>query len=62
MANIPTQEQVAKLHKQSRDAISKKRRVQKKQGKGFVDYGQGVIPERVWQNLPGKTLDKSEGV
>lgn len=58
MANVPNQEHVARLRKQSRDADSKKRRAQKKQGKDFVNYGQGVIPEKVWQNLPGKTEGK----
>ena len=54
MAQVPTNEYVGKIRKQSRDADSRKRRAQKKQGKGFINHGQGVIHEAVWQNLPGK--------
>lgn len=62
MAQVPSQEQVSQLRKQSRDADSKKRRTQKKQGKDFVNHGQGVIPESVWQNLPGKKPENAEEV
>ena len=33
---------------------NEKRADQEEQGKDFVNNGQGVIPEDVWQNLPGK--------
>lgn len=60
MAQAPSKEHVSRLRKQSRDADSKKRRIQKKQNKGFVNHGQGVMPERVWQDLPGKTAESAE--
>lgn len=54
MANIPTEAEVAKLLEQSKKADEKKTASQEKQGKEFVNNGQGVIPESYWQNLPGK--------
>lgn len=62
MAHAPSKEQVSQLHKQSRDADSKKRRTQKKQGKDFINHGQGVMPERVWQDRPGKKTESTEEV
>lgn len=54
MANIPTDKEVEKLLKQSKKEEEKKLESQQKQGKDFVNNGQGVIPEPVWKNLPGK--------
>ena len=54
MANIPTEAEVKKLQEQSKKAAEKKVTSQEKLGKEFVDNGQGVIPETVWTQLPGK--------
>ena len=54
MAQIPTEKEVEKLLEQSQKAEDKKLASQKKQGKTFVNNGQGVIPEPIWKNLPGK--------
>lgn len=60
MAHIPTEKEVEKLLEQSKKADEKKLVSQEKQGKDFVNNGQGVIPETVWKNLPGKHLDEGE--
>ena len=54
MANIPTEKEVEKLLSESEAQDKKKTKSQKKQGKDFVNNGQGVIPETIWKNLPGK--------
>ena len=54
MANIPTEKEVEKLLAESETQDKKKTKSQKKQGKDFVNNGQGVIPEAIWKNLPGK--------
>lgn len=54
MAQAPTEKEVDKLLEQSQKADDKKVASQEKQGKDFVNNGQGVIPEAVWKNLPGK--------
>lgn len=54
MANIPTEKEVEKLLAKSEAQDKKKIKSQKKQGKDFVNNGQGVIPEAIWKNLPGK--------
>lgn len=54
MANVPSKEEVKKLRRQSYDANRRKAKSQEKQGKKFINYGQGVIPETIWKNLPGK--------
>lgn len=54
MANIPKESEVKKLLEQSEKADDKKTVSQEKQDKDFINSGQGVIPETVWQNLPGK--------
>ena len=59
MAKTPTANTVEKLLSQSEKAEAKKLESQRKKGKGFTNYGQGVIPEQVWKNLPGK--EKSNG-
>lgn len=61
MANVPSSDKVQKLKRQSRDADRRKARAQKKQGKEFVNNGQGVMPETVWQNLPGKQEGSQNG-
>lgn len=59
MAKPATTKEAERLLEQSRLAEEAKLKSQKEKGKDFVNYGQGVIPERVWQNLPGK--EKSSG-
>ena len=54
MASVPTQAEVDKLLEQSKKADEKKLASQEKQGKDFVNNGQGVIPEAYWKQLPGK--------
>lgn len=54
MANIPTEKEVEKLLAKSEAQDKKKTKSQKKHGKDFVNNGQGVIPEAIWKNLPGK--------
>lgn len=55
MARIPTEKEVDKIVTKATTEDEKKLASQEKQGKGFVNNGQGVIPEAVWKNLPGKT-------
>lgn len=54
MANIPTEKEIEKLQKESLKQEEKKLKSQEAQGKTFVNYGQGNIPEEIWKNLPGK--------
>lgn len=54
MAKIPTARQVRRNIKRSNKATLKKMKSQEKLGKDFVNHGQGVLPEKVWRNLPGK--------
>lgn len=56
MAQIPTQKEIDKLKAQTQAEIDKKIKSQKKLGKGFIPTGAGVIPEDIWQNLPGKVV------
>jgi hypothetical protein len=56
MANVPTEKEVEKLIAESDSQDRQKETSQEKQGKEFVNNGQGVIPEVIWKNLPGKTL------
>lgn len=55
MAHAPTEAEIKKLQEQSVAKEEKKLASQEAQGKTFVNVGQGVIPEAVWKNLPGKT-------
>lgn len=55
MAHVPTEKEIKKLQDQSLKSDEKKLASQNKQGKEFVNSGQGVIPETVWKKLPGKT-------
>lgn len=54
MAQIPTKEESDKIVAKATAEDERKTASQKKQGKEFVNNGQGVIPEPVWKNLPGK--------
>ncbi len=62
MANIPTEKQIEKLIAKSDSQDKQKTISQEKQGKVFVNNGQGVIPEAIWKNLPGKSIDDEEVV
>ncbi|MBS4040365.1 MAG: hypothetical protein KGZ81_07160 [Flavobacteriales bacterium] len=63
MAYIPTPEEVAEIQKQNQLEIEEKTIAQAQEGKSFNlpgdGSGPGVVPEDVWQNLPGK-LEVSE--
>ena len=54
MAQAPTNTEIKKTLTQSKLADESKKLRQKVQGKEFENNGQGVIPEKVWKNLPGK--------
>ena len=58
MAKAPSKTEVQKTLEQSRRAVVAKREAQKKQGKDFVELGQGVMPETVWKSLPGKKAEQ----
>lgn len=64
MAHIPTETEVKELQQKSNEAIEKKTIKQHLLGKEFVldefGHSSGVIPETVWENLPGKKLDNPE--
>lgn len=62
MAKAPTDKQVEDLLAKAKAQDEKKEASQAKQGKEFVNNGAGVIPESVWQNLPGKKLADPEEV
>lgn len=51
MAQLPSDTEVKKLKKTSEAEEERKRRSQARQGKEFVNHGQGVIPEPVWQRI-----------
>lgn len=59
MANIPSQEEIDKITTKNSEEIADKTAAQKSLGKAFNlpadGHGSGVVPEEVWQNLPGKT-------
>jgi len=57
MAKAPTKQEVEKLVAKATAQDEKKTVSQTSQGKEFVNRGQGVIPEAVWKNLPGKKLN-----
>ena len=62
MARILTDEEIKENLQIARKKERDKRSKQKAQGKDFVNNGQGVIPESVWKNLPGKQLGDPEAV
>jgi len=55
MASAPDKTIIKKTLRQSKGAVARKLAAQEKEGKTFEEHGQGVIPEAVWKNLPGKT-------
>lgn len=59
MAKALTEEESKALRKESLEAEKKKRVAQSKQGKEFVNHGQGVMPEETWTNLPGKKEEEN---
>ena len=54
MANVPSEQEIKQTTDESAAAEKAKLEAQKAEGKGFENNGQGVMPEDVWQNLPGK--------
>ena len=58
MANIPSEEHIRELQEENDKAIADKTVEQLQQGKTFNisgdGHGSGVVPEEIWQNLPGK--------
>lgn len=54
MATKPSVRESEKLRIKSKKLEYKKFKKQTRQDKPFVNEGQGVIPERIWRNLPGK--------
>jgi len=60
MAQAPTEKEVEKLVAKSTAQDEKKIASQATQGKEFVNNGQGVMPEAVWKNLPGKTQEVND--
>ncbi len=62
MAKAPTEKQVEKLQAQSNAKDETKTVRQEVQGKDFINYGQGVIPETIWRTLPGKKIEDSEAI
>lgn len=62
MANIPTVKEADKLIAKSEAQDNRKAESQAKQGKEFVNSGQGVIPESAWKNLPGKKIEDETAV
>lgn len=59
MAKVITAKAAKELRDKSAKAEAKKLASQQKKHRGFTNHGQGVIPEQVWKNLPGK--EKSSG-
>lgn len=62
MATTPSSDEVRDLQAQSASEENEKARTQREQNKEFVNNGQGVIPEHIWTNLPGKNIDNEEDV
>lgn len=54
MATVPSEEEIKSTQAETAQAEAEKLEAQKAEGKDFVNNGQGVMPEEVWQNLPGK--------
>lgn len=51
MAQVPTVKEAERLKKISETEEANKKRSQARQGKEFVNNGQGVIPEAVWRRI-----------
>lgn len=62
MATIPSSDKVRDLQAQSAGEENEKARTQRELGKDFVNHGQGVIPEHIWTNLPGKNINNAEDI
>jgi len=62
MATAPSSDEVRDLQAQSAGEENEKARSQRELGKDFVNHGQGVIPEEIWTNLPGKKIDNEEDI
>ena len=62
MAQVPSTDEVRAVQAQSAAEENEKTRLQLEQNKGFENHGQGVIPEEIWQNLPGKKAENEEDV
>ncbi len=60
MAQVPSTDEVRELQDQTAREEAEKLQAQQAQGKDFVNHGQGVIPEDIWRNLPGKKLENDE--
>ena len=62
MANLPSNDEIRALQAQSAGEENAKVRSQLEENKTFENHGQGVIPEEVWRNLPGKKADSEEAI
>lgn len=62
MANLPSNDEIRALQAQSAGEENAKIRSQLEENKIFENHGQGVIPEEIWRNLPGKKIDNEEDV
>lgn len=62
MAQVPSNDDIRALQAQSAQEEDEKYRDQQAQGKSFVNNGQGVIPEEVWTELPGKKAENEVDV
>lgn len=62
MAHVPSNDEIREHQAQAAREENDKFREQQAQNKGFVNHGQGVIPEDVWTTLPGKKIDNEEDI
>lgn len=62
MAQLPSNDDIRALQAQSAAEENEKFRSQREQNKPFENHGQGVIPEEIWRNLPGKQAETEEDV
>lgn len=60
MAQSPLPRETKELLRQTHVEEEEKRKAQEAEDKEFVNHGQGVIPEEVWTNLPGKQEEQGE--
>lgn len=58
MAQLPTDAEVKETLDVSKSDDEAKLKAQEAEGKTFENNGQGVMPEEVWKNLPGKVEAK----
>ena len=62
MATKPSKSEVKRFQLQTDKAVARKLASQAKAGKKFElpeGGGPGVIPERIWKNLPGKVEERN---